>query len=226
MKHAKPVIAAVLFDFDGTVTTSGHLDFAAVRRAIGCPAGTSLLQHIDSLPPDEKTAAECVLDRFEMEAAEKAQPAPGLMETIAYLDSHGVPRGILTRNTLKAVKRSVQNIPSLALEDFACVITREDEVAVKPEPDGVIEAAARFGVAADRVVVVGDYLYDIEAGRRAGAMTVFVDNLAHRSFPAPDADYVVADLRSLISILHPYLDGARRLGAERQRGCGASRRGT
>ena len=104
------------------------------------------------------------------------------------------------------MKRSLANIPFLNLDDFSCVITREDAIPVKPEPDGVLFAAERFGVPPEKLLVVGDYIYDVEAGHRAGSYTVFVDNLQSRVFPAPQSDYTVSDLRSLIYILHPYLN--------------------
>jgi len=198
------IISGVVFDFDGTITTPGHLDFAAIRRAIGCPDGVSILTYIEDLPLSERAEAERVLDEFEMRAAAEIGPASGLAELIAYLNDHSLKRGILTRNTLRAVERSIENLPFVRLEDFSCVITRDDDIPVKPEPAGVIAAASQFGVAPNELMVVGDYLYDIEAGRNAGAVTVFVDNLPSRGFAAPDADFTIADLRSLIPILHSH----------------------
>jgi len=206
MNDAPQRIAAVLFDFDGTITTPGHLDFPAIRNAVGCPPGTSILTYIEALDLEKRATAERILDEFEMKAAAEVLPAPGIAQVIAYLDSHGLQRGILTRNTLRAVKRSLENMPFLRLDDFSCVITREDEIPVKPEPDGVLVAAKRFGVTPAEMLVVGDYLYDVEAGHRAGSYTVFVDNLSSRADPAPQSDFTISDLRSLICLLHPYLN--------------------
>ena len=45
-------LEAVLFDFDGTLTEPGTLDFAAIRREIGCPPGQPILEFIGGLAGD------------------------------------------------------------------------------------------------------------------------------------------------------------------------------
>ena len=47
----------VLFDFDGTLTQPGAIDFLAIKREIGCPKDTAILEYID-LQPLEK--ARCI----------------------------------------------------------------------------------------------------------------------------------------------------------------------
>jgi hydrogenase expression/formation protein HypE len=37
-------IDGVLFDFDGTLTRPGALDFSVIKRAIGCRADTPVLE--------------------------------------------------------------------------------------------------------------------------------------------------------------------------------------
>ena len=39
-------IKAVLFDFDGTLTEPGTLDYSAIRDAIGCSQGSPILECI------------------------------------------------------------------------------------------------------------------------------------------------------------------------------------
>ena len=46
-------VAAVLFDFDGTLTVPDTLDFTAVRRAVGCPAGLGLLEFLAGIADAE-----------------------------------------------------------------------------------------------------------------------------------------------------------------------------
>jgi len=38
-------LAAVVFDFDGTLTEPGALDFAAIHEAVGCPRDIGLLEY-------------------------------------------------------------------------------------------------------------------------------------------------------------------------------------
>jgi phosphoglycolate phosphatase-like HAD superfamily hydrolase len=38
------MIMAVLFNFDGTLTEAGSIDFASIRKAIGCSSETPVLE--------------------------------------------------------------------------------------------------------------------------------------------------------------------------------------
>ncbi len=172
-------IEAVLFDFDGTLTEPGVLDFAAIRRAVGCPDGVSILEHIDGLgAEDDRRAAREVLDRFEMEAAARARPNQGAEALVADLLARGLPVGVLTRNTARAVHRALENFERVRMEDFACLLTREHVAPPKPEPHGVLHAAEEMGVSAEHLLMVGDFRYDVEAGARAGALTAYLTNRA------------------------------------------------
>jgi D-glycero-D-manno-heptose 1,7-bisphosphate phosphatase len=46
----------------------------------------------------------------------------------------------------------------------------------KPAPGMLMEASTRWGIDLQRSVMVGDRWRDVEAGRRAGAYTVFIDH--------------------------------------------------
>ncbi|MBC2710323.1 MAG: hypothetical protein HGJ94_04790 [Desulfosarcina sp.] len=45
-------IDAVLFDFDGTLTRPGALDFSVIKRAIGCPDGIPVLEFMAGINDD------------------------------------------------------------------------------------------------------------------------------------------------------------------------------
>ncbi|MFH0909994.1 MAG: HAD hydrolase-like protein, partial [Planctomycetota bacterium] len=130
-------IRAVLFDFDGTLTRPGGLDFAAIRRALGCPPGASILAFIDSLPSEEERAeARSKLDAFEMEAAARARPNRDAEEVVRALRRQGFLLGIFSRNSRRAILRSLQNFNSICAEDFTVILSREDTPLPKPAPDG------------------------------------------------------------------------------------------
>lgn len=168
-------ICAVLFDFDGTLTRPGTLDFGAIRREIGCPADRPVLEFIEAMDdPETRRRAHAVLDAHEMAAAARSLPAAGAEALVRQLTAHRIPCGILTRNSPRAVHRALENFPGIGPEAFAVLITRDTPVAPKPSGDGVHLAAARWGVAVEEVLVVGDFIFDIEAGRRAGAVTAHV----------------------------------------------------
>jgi phosphoglycolate phosphatase len=57
---------------------------------------------------------------------------------------------------------------------FDLILGEEDAANKKPAPDLVLVTAAHFGVAPDRILVVGDTTYDIEMGHAAGSHTCAV----------------------------------------------------
>jgi HAD superfamily hydrolase (TIGR01509 family) len=205
------MIRAVLFDFDGTITRPEALDFAALRTALGCPAGTTILEYIDALPTkEERKKAHVILADFEQAAARASMPNPGAEEAVALLKDRGIRLGILTRNTLASIRESLKNFRGLTEADFSVIITRESAGRPKPHPDGVIGAARQLGVAPGEMLVVGDFIFDIAAGKAAGSPTVLVTN----GRTAPDSraagaawageakpDYTIGSLSELATLL-------------------------
>jgi phosphoglycolate phosphatase-like HAD superfamily hydrolase len=57
-----------------------------------------------------------------------------------------------------------------------------------------------MGLQPYQLLVVGDYLFDVQAGRSAGARTAFV-RTGKSIEPPPEADIVVSDLRELLPVL-------------------------
>jgi hydrogenase expression/formation protein HypE len=170
-------LRAVLFDFDGTLTRPGALDFVAVKRAVGCPPECLLLEWIEALPAGaQRTAALAALERFEMEGAAKSQPNEGAEDLLRRLRALGLRIGVLTRNGRRAVDAALARFGAHGTDDFDVVVTRDDAVSPKPSPDGVSHAAAAMGVTAEETLVVGDFLLDMLAGRAAGAVTAYLTN--------------------------------------------------
>jgi len=75
------------------------------------------------------------------------------------------------------------------------VLGREEALA-KPDPDGLYKLAQRWGIEPARLVMVGDYSFDLQAGKAAGAAPIHVDPSG--SFPGPElADIAVDSLHVL-----------------------------
>jgi hydrogenase expression/formation protein HypE len=168
-------VQGVLFDFDDTLTLPGALDFEYIRTEVGCPPRQPILEFIAGLPTEEarKRAGERLAE-LELEAAGRAQPNPAAPQVIAWLRERGLPVGILTRNGRAAVVRALQNFPGLSPDDFAVIVSRDDDARPKPSADGVLLAARRLGVPPEELLLVGDFVFDIFAGRAAGAVTVLL----------------------------------------------------
>jgi hydrogenase expression/formation protein HypE len=193
---------AVVFDFDGTLTRPGAIDFAELRRLLGCPPRVPILEYIDSLPDDaSRRQAHRALDGFELAAARSSAPNEGAEDLVLDLSRAGIPCAILTRNSLASVKEAMRSFRRITLSDFPAVITREDAGRPKPHPDGVHRAAALLRLSPGEMLVVGDYVFDIAAGNAAGAATAFLTNGA--ALPAMEVkpDYTIASLGELAGIV-------------------------
>lgn len=143
-----------------------------------------------------------ILDRMEDEAAERSFPNAGAEGCLAVLKKQGFSLGILTRNSLKSVKKALEKFGSVVLEDFTAVVTREMSLP-KPHPDGVLKGAQLMGLSPSDLCVVGDFRFDIMAGHAAGAATVLLTNGGRyvRGPEDPPPDYVISHLEEILSIL-------------------------
>ena len=196
-------LQAVLFDFDGTLTRPGSLDFNAIRQAVKCPAGIPILEYIETLVTGEpRQRAIRILEQHELEAAKRSQPNVGAEDLIAFLKSLQLKIGILTRNSLNSVSVALRNFSRVRESDFDAIITRHDPARPKPHPESVLLAASRLGVAPDKILVVGDYVFDIQAGRQAGARTAFLQTSATTRWPDPPADYTLKSLDELKAVFN------------------------
>ena len=198
-------LRAVLFDFDGTLTHPGALDFAAIKRDVGCPPDQFVLEWILSLPEgDERAAAAGTLERFELAAAGASAPNEGAEALVQWLKAEGLKVGVHTRNGRSAVERALRRFGALGAADFDVIVTRDDgDLAPKPAPDGVLHAATAMGVSPEEMLVVGDFILDAQAGRAAGALTAYLVNhgaLGDGETAEPgaaDCDFIVGRLPEL-----------------------------
>ena len=195
-------VKAVLFDFDGTLTKPGCIDFNLIKRAIGCPIESFILEFIETLDDNVKREkATSTLENFENKAAECSEPNSGAEELLLYLRSNGLSTGIISRNSLESIKRSFHNFKKIKYSDFDVIISRDDPVRPKPYADGVILAAKKLKVDIKELVVVGDFLFDIQAGKNAGSITVFLNNGLEHDFTEPESDYTISQLGELKNII-------------------------
>ncbi|MBN2107443.1 MAG: HAD-IA family hydrolase [Deltaproteobacteria bacterium] len=202
MKKKPLSLKAVLFDFDGTLTRPGALDFKAIRKALGCPHGLPILEFIESLPDTaEQARLLAQLDRFETEAAAGSVPNDGAEELILWLRAQGLHIGIITRNSRRSVERALENFTGVTPSDFDVLISRDDPASPKPSSHGILLAAQLLGVHAAEVLVVGDHLFDIEAGHKAGSPTAYLTNGVEAAGSPACGDYTVPSLDGLRSIV-------------------------
>jgi hydrogenase expression/formation protein HypE len=195
-------IKAVLFDFDGTLTEPGSLDFTAVRKAVGCRPDQAVLEFISGLKDElaRRNAME-TLDRFEVEAAVRSRPNAGAEDLVLYLRDRALKVGILSRNSLRAIEIALGNFAIIRPAHFDVILSRDDPYPPKPCPDGIRAAALKMGVTQHQVLVIGDYLFDIEAGYQAGACTAFLTNRGTLTCSQPQPDFTIDRLEEAKGIV-------------------------
>ncbi|MDX1370035.1 HAD family hydrolase [Pseudomonas sp.] len=186
-----------VFDMDGTLTLAVH-DFDAIKRSLDIPLEHDILHHLAALPDEVAAAKYAWLLEHERELALSAEPAPGAIELVRALHGRGCQLGILTRN---AHELALVTLQAIGLGDcFASGdILGRDEAPPKPDPGGLLHLAERWQVTPGELVMVGDYRFDLECARAAGAYGVLV-NLPDNPWPEL-ADHFAVDCAALRQVI-------------------------
>jgi HAD superfamily hydrolase (TIGR01509 family) len=176
----------LLFDLDGTLISPGT-DFAAMREEVrnlfvraGVPqdfpfrhilgglddAATFLRKQGRDARDVEALRAQAydLIERREREGLAMARAIPGVREALqAWRANYHV--GIFTRTHPDVLRESIAKFD---LGDFHVLLSRADGPP-KPDPAQVRLALARAGgLMPNQAVVVGDHVFDIQAGKAAG----------------------------------------------------------
>ena len=97
---------------------------------------------------------------------------PGLLDLLAALEAAGIPKAIATSSGPRFVANVLSRF-SLAPR-FAFILTCDDIVEGKPNPEVYLKAAARFGLPPADVLVLEDSFNGCQAAIRAGTFAVAV----------------------------------------------------
>jgi HAD superfamily hydrolase (TIGR01509 family) len=209
----KPLpVRAVIFDVDGTLVDSLAAYRVVAERAAapyGLTIGDAVVREAlnttrpfwdIAVPPDfaDRAAAVKMMRR---EAArlwpdvlrEHARLCSDVESVLAHLRDDGVKLGIMTgsrRGSLDALERAG------LLELFDAVVTAEDVVRRKPDPEGLLTCAAKLGISPGDAAYIGDSPLDVEAAHAAGMKAVAVLTGAGDSalLSAAGADRLIASL--------------------------------
>lgn len=180
---------AILFDMDGTLTEE-RLQWDDLRADMGVRPGEAILEAIHRMSGDERARAEAVLHHHEHLAASRSELNPGCREMLTRMDTRGIGRALITRNT----RASVRTVFDRCGLHFDIAITREDGL-FKPDPAPLLLACRQLGVAPADAWMVGDWKYDIMAANAAGIHAVWLSFGREREFEAVP-DRVCFDLQA------------------------------
>jgi D-glycero-D-manno-heptose 1,7-bisphosphate phosphatase len=143
------------------------------------------------------------------ETLEQLEILPGVPEALRRLHEAGfllivvtnqpdVARGTQRREVVETMNAHLfAMLPISAIQ--VCYEDSDDSPRRKPNPGLLLESAESYGIELAASVMVGDRWRDVEAGRRAGCRTVFVDLGYDERKPEPPADYDATDLPAAAS---------------------------
>ncbi len=191
---------------DGTLTLSIH-DFDGIKRILGLPIDRPILEALNDLPAAQAAELHQQLDALELDIAYRATAQAGARELLTKLRppwwrasrSRGDQIAILTRNSKPNAQAT---LAACGLAEFfpAELILSRHCCAPKPSPDGILRLLSGWNAQPDRSVIVGDYVFDLEAGRRAGSATVYLDPTG--KFPWQEhADLPITHLAEITAML-------------------------
>lgn len=197
MSPAQTPIAAVLFDLDGTLVDTAPdfhacinrlrvnrglpaMAYAPIRAAVSDGARAVIMAagfpgldvETDAAANEAERLRLAFLQEYIAHVADHSVVFSGLDTLLHDLEQRGLPWGIVTN---KASTYTRPLLAALGLTVRSSVTVSADEVThTKPHPEPLFKAANQLNVAANACIYVGDHPRDIEAGRRAGMLTVAV----------------------------------------------------
>jgi HAD superfamily hydrolase (TIGR01509 family) len=208
-------LRAVLFDWDGTLVDSAErtyrcyvrvfatygigYDHAAFERTYS-PDWYRTYQDV-GLPHDRWPEADARW--ISCYQAEASGLVPGARETMERLAAAGLAQGLVSSGDGTRVRREVQ---ALGLERFFGAMVCGGETARrKPDPEPLLVALGRLGIAPAEAAYVGDSPEDVAMAKAAGACAVGIPG----GFPNREAlaasgpDILAPSLDEVLHILLP-----------------------
>jgi HAD superfamily hydrolase (TIGR01549 family) len=189
-------IKAVIFDLDGTITQP-FFDFDAIREEMGLDGNCGpILEAMQKMSPRQRKRAEKILHYHEQRAVIESKLNDGAKKTLESLRNAKIKIGILTRNK----RRNALAIAQKHGLQFDAVVDRDDG-PVKPDVFGVLRICEKFSVRPEETLMVGDYLFDLQCARAAGAIAVLLTNHERADEFAEYADFCIETIDQIIEII-------------------------
>ena len=212
------MLAAALFDFDGTLVDTTEMIFQSMRHA------TSSVLGRDDLSREELLAnvGQPLPRQMEILDAEKAEPLleayrahheehhdaligefPGVDEALYRLRTAGVRIVVVTSKRRRSVEMALEKFPGLDLVG-ALFVTMEDTTEHKPHPEPLLKGLELAGdVPKDKAVYVGDSPFDVKAAKAAGLRSVAVSwgAFSEDTLREAEPDHLVPDIDAAVDVL-------------------------
>jgi pyrophosphatase PpaX len=209
---------AVLFDLDGTLADTVPLILRCYRhtmkehrgrelpdelwvRTIGRPLRSAM----GDFTPDADEAERMVNTYVEFQRTvhdDMVCAFPEARGTLAQLRERGVLVGVVTS---KGAEMTGRTLSCCGIDDMLDVlITADDVTRGKPDPEPVVKAMEKLGLAQtpEDVLFVGDSPHDLVAGRAAGVKTAGAvwGPFSRAELEVAEPDYWVSDLAGVLAL--------------------------
>ena len=181
MTPGRGPLRAVLFDLDGTLLDSERVDVLAMARLfngdlglgldegqISTYIGISSREVLEQIAPDRVKELLATWLSYQNELVGETRLFPGILESLRSLSRAKLALAVVTGQNRRELDATRQHI---AIGDLIGVWVCADDTSMsKPHPDPVRLALNRLGCPPGQAIMIGDTLFDMEAGRKAGTL--------------------------------------------------------
>jgi len=212
------VLAAALFDFDGTLVDTTEMIFQSMRHATSSVLGREnftreeLLANVGQPLPRQMEIldaekAELLLEAYRAHHEEHHDALigefPGVDEALYRLRTAGVRIVVVTSKRRRSVEMALEKFPGLDLV-VDLFVTMEDTTEHKPHPEPLLKGLELAGdVPKDKAVYVGDSPFDVQAAQAAGLSSVAVSwgAFSEDTLREAEPDHLVPDIDAAVDVL-------------------------
>jgi pyrophosphatase PpaX len=212
------VLAAALFDFDGTLVDTTEMIFQSMRHATSSVLGRDdlsreeLLANVGQPLPRQMEVldaekAELLLEAYRAHHEEHHDALigefPGVDEALARLRTAGVRVVVVTSKRRRSVEMALEKFPGLDLvvDRF---VTMEDTERHKPDPEPLLKGLELMGgIPKEQAAYVGDSPFDVQAAKAAGLRSVAVSwgAFSEDTLREAEPDHLVPDIDAAVDVL-------------------------
>lgn len=211
-------IKGILFDFDGTLADTNDLILSAFRHTfkeclnkefsqqeIVKSFGLTLAEAMKLYAPDDEMipAMRSVYREFNLRHHdEMIRPISGVADALAALHAKGLKMAVVTSKKSPMAKRGLK---CCGLEAYiSAVVGCDDTVLNKPDPEPMLKACELLAVKPEHCICVGDSPFDLQSGKRAGALTAAVKYTSfawEKMLADGKPDYTLDNMLDLLPII-------------------------
>ena len=212
------MLAAALFDFDGTLVDTTEMIFQSMRHATSSVLGRDdysreeLLANVGQPLPRQMEIldaekSELLLEAYRAHHEEHHDALiaefPGVDEALYRLRAAGVQVVVVTSKRRRSVEMALAKFPGLDLV-VDLFVTMEDTTEHKPHPEPLLKGLELAGdVPREKAVYVGDSPFDVQAAKAAGLTSVAVSwgAFSEDTLREADPDHLVPDIDAAVDLL-------------------------